>query len=193
MWWIPVVAAGALVWAILREDEREAGERWELERDRVQRRVEEHRRNIERHLHEAQSSYDFHLLVDLHFSSFRIADEAYKLVTDARTSLAAIGRMLVACKSEREELKKKLADTNDPSLRSDYKQRLQEIYSLRTKFFDDKDKLTEERDHFRAEVNRLNAQTRTLKEAIRDRCGSRGREWYEKLEERGRARRANRP
>ena len=58
---------------------------------------------------------------------------------------------------------------------------VQSLYKLRETLFPDKDILKAQRDNFLAEVKRLNNQTRTLKEAIRDRTGSKGKDWYERL------------
>lgn len=191
MWWlvpIAVVGAAGAIYAYFDGEARDARARWQRDRERVERTVAEHRRNIESRLHEAQSSYDFHALTDLHFSSFKVADHAHRLLRDARASLDVMSRMLVDAKTKRQELYTILQGEKDIARRRVLLEEIQLLNDLREKVFPDKDVIKAQRDHMLAEVTRLNEVTRGLKEAIRDRCGTRGRDWYEKLEQRRAAR-----
>jgi len=189
MWWlipIGVGVAGKLIYDYLSGEERDARERWERKRVQVQRSVEEHRRQIEEHIAEAQQSYDFHFLTSMHHSSFIVADAAYRLLVDARTSLTGIGKMIVATKEKRDSLEKDIKATKDRTKKMTLRADLKEVTELRKGFFNDKDRVKEQRDSLHSEVKRLNAQTSELKHFIRDRCGRRGNEWYDRLEERKR-------
>jgi hypothetical protein len=67
------------------------------------------------------------------------------------------------------------------------KELLSEIRSLnefKTKVIEDHKTIKAQKDALYNEVVRLNNQTRNLKEAIRDRCGEKGRDWYTRLEQR---------
>lgn len=98
MFWViaPILVFGvvAAIMSSTSEGERTARRNWESKREEVKKTVEEHRKNIETHLKQAQQSYDFQFLTDLHFSSHRIADCAYKLLNDARDSFGATIRIL---------------------------------------------------------------------------------------------------
>jgi len=193
VWWLlPIAAAGAAgaIYAYFDGEAKDARKRWQRDRARVERTVEEHRQNIERRLDEAQSSYDFHVLTDLHHSSFRVGDEAYRILKDARASLEVMGRMLVDAKARRAEFEVALRPERDLERRRKLLAEIDMLNELRAQVFPDKDEVKAQRDQLFAEVQRLNEQTRRLKEAIRDRCGSRGREWFAKLEERKAARRS---
>ncbi len=185
-WWlVPVatVGAAAAIWAIFDREARDARNQWERDWKRVQRSVEDHRRNIQRNLNRAQTSYDFHLLVDLHFSSFRVADHAYSSLRDARKSLDAMGKMLVQAKHRKNELiqKKRAAPFEE---RQQIQAEIDILTELRDDIFPDKDAVKQQRDELHSELKRLNNQTHQLKIAIRDRCGYKGRDWYNRLEER---------
>lgn len=191
MWWLAVpavVGAAAVIWSIFDDDAKEAQQRWHTARQEAQRTVEECRSHIEENLAEAQESYDFHFLTDLHFSSFRIADHAYSLLSDSRVSLDAMNRMLVEAKTKRAELKERKKRASSSDERGDLNKEIQMINELRNAVFPQKDALKQQRNDFHAEVKRLNRQTHRLKVAIRDRCGIRGQEWYERLEARKAAR-----
>ena len=193
MWWLAIpaaVGAAAAIWKLVDDDAKEARARWERDRASVQRSVKEHRRNIKKNLERAQQSYDFHFLTDMHFSSVKVADHAYKALGDARTSLDVMGRMLVEAKKKREQA----YDDRRATTSREERQRLQEevdlLNDLRATIFPDKDAVKEQRNSLHDEVKRLNEQTRLLKLAIRDRCGPKGSDWYERLEARTAERRA---
>ena len=77
-------------------------------REEVEKTLEEHQANIQEHIKQAQSSYDFHLLTNLHYSSVKVADSAYKLLGDARDSIRGINTMLMNAKKHKLELEAQL-------------------------------------------------------------------------------------
>ncbi len=194
MWWLlPIAGAGLAVAAILNavsDSEREARQNWEDLRDEVERTVEEHRLNIEEHLAEIEESYEFHVLVDLHYSSFRVADQAYSLLRDAKTSLNAIKRMLDKSRKRKKELKSELDRLGKGNgERKEVLAEIRVINDFRQDLFNDLDEVRDQKQDLADEVQLFNERTRELKYAIRDRCGWRGEEWYERLEERIRRKR----
>lgn len=65
------------------------------------------------------------------------------------------------------------------------------VNELRKSVFDDKDKVKAQQASFLQEVQKLNNQTRELKECIRNRCGFKGVDWFNRLEERKKSRRSS--
>ena len=195
MWWLIPIGVGVglkLLYDAVSEEEYEARKRWEIKREEVKRSIKEHQENIEAHIQQAQKSYDFHLLVDLHYSSSQVANSAYQLLDDARSSFSGMSKMLKKSKEQRAALQHDLKEAKRNKDRKKIHETIEQlkmINDLRKSVFDDRDKVREQKDNFLAEVRRLNNQTRELKEFIRDRCGDGGREWYERLEARRRARR----
>jgi hypothetical protein len=195
MWWLVVpVALGAAgaIYSYFKGEEREAREKWQRDRSRVERSIAEHRHNIEQHLAAAQASYNFQLLRDLHHSSFCVADEAYKLKRDADRSLDVMGRMIRDASDRRKTFWGELRDAKGVE-----KQRIEDEIRLLNELLaavrPDFGRVLDEKRAFAAELQKFNSQTRTLKEAIRDRCGAGGREWFERLEQRAAQRRRLRP
>lgn len=170
-WLVPAAcgALGALIFAYFDEEERAARSRWEQQRIQISRTVEEHRRNVELHLAAAQRGHDTHLLRDLHHSSRRVADEAYRVLQDARASLDAIGKVLVQTKDRRDTLRHRLNTTGSYQARAQVRRELSELDEFRRSLFRDKDALKVQRDTLVAEVQRLNAQTGGLKRQLQDR------------------------
>ena len=214
-WWlIPVgglvggLAGGLIghIYSAVSEEEREARQRWEEMLWEVERSVEEHQRNIEAHFAQAQYSYNFQVLVDEHYLSMKTADVAYKLLDDARSSENGMNKMLKEAKDQRTLLRERLKEARkikdkgfiffkkprekkNKALIRDIELQLKEIRELRESIFEDRDKVKAQRLSFLQEVRELNNRTRELKELIRDECGTRGLDWFNRLEERTRRRR----
>lgn len=179
-----LIGAGAWIYNELQEQSSNERERWRSKRDEVQRSIEWHEEQIENHLDEARHSYDFKVLIDMHFSCVKVADQAYSLLKDARTSLDKIGEAIVKTKEQRELLFTQKKDAKSKTERTDIQNEITSIQELRKKLFDDKDEIKKQRDEFQFRVKELNSKTHTLKINIKDRTGSRGVEWYQRLEER---------
>lgn len=191
MWWVAIpVAVGAWgLWKHFDDSAKAARVRWQNEHRNVKKTIKEHQRNIKQNIEKAQKSYNFHLLTDLHFSSMKVANHAYSLLNDSKTTLDAMGKMLVDAKKKRNELYKEKKNTQDKNRKKDIQKEIQLINDLRSQIFPDKDNVKQQRKDMLEEVKKLNHQTRNLKLAIRDRCGSKGRDWYNRLEARTQARR----
>jgi len=175
--------ASAIVGVLIHKAGKES-ERWRRKKDEVEKDIEWHRQNIENQIQNAHNIIDFHQLVDLHFSSQKVAKKAHELLTDSRKALDAISESLI---NSREEKTKLIQNRKATKSKEENEQLIKEIESLiylRKQLFEDKDQLKKERNHFLLEVKRLNIQTSKLKFFIRDNTGEKGVEWYYRLQER---------
>lgn len=197
MLWLPILAAGVVgVWIYnsVSENEKQAERRWQEKKVEVEKSLKEHRQNIEKHIRQAQHSYDFQFLTDMHYSSVKVADAAYKLLQDARDSMSGINKMLNNAKQRKLDLEAELqiakVSKNKPEIHRIIAE-LKIINELRRELFSEKDNLLVQKNSFYEEVKQLNAQTSELKQYIKNRCGSRGFEWYQRLESRKLLRNSN--
>lgn len=187
---LPVIAGLALVGAgmwIYNELQEQAGaerERWRSKREDVQRSIEWHEEQIRGHLSHARESYDFKVLVDMHFSCMKVADQAYSLLKDARVSLEKIGEAITKTKEQRDLLFERKKASKNPNEKTEIQQEISSIQELRSKLFSDKDDIKRQRDEFLLKVKDLNSKTHDLKISIRDRTGTKGRDWHARLEAR---------
>lgn len=191
MWWLAVPVAIGVAAYIIDELSNEAGEerdRWESKREEVEHDLQWHKENIKRHLDEAKNIYDFHQLINMHYSSVKVADEAYKLLTDARVTLNAIGKAIGTAKKERDALREKRKKSKSKKEREEITKEIDSLISLRKQLFAQKEEIEEHKSEFYSRVKSLNTQTRELKFLIRDTTGYKGEEWYERLEQRKRNR-----
>lgn len=196
IWVLPVLAAvgvGAWIYNAVTEEEQQAQRDWQKKRNSVEKSVLKRRKEIEHHIRQAQSSYNFHYLVEMHYSSVQIANAAYKLLDDARISLRAIGTMINNTKQRKLSLERDLAFAKGKKNRAAVVriiEELKQINASRRALFEEKDKQKAEKDNLYQEVKRLNQQTGELKQHIRYRCGSKGQIWFQNLEQRKKLRSA---
>lgn len=187
---VALVGAGIWIYNELQEQSAAERERWRSKREEVERSIEWHEEQIENHLDEARQSYDFKVLIDMHYSCVKVADQAYSLLKDARKSLDKIGEAIVKTKEQREILFKRKKEATSSSEKKEIQEEITSIQQLRASLFDDKDEIKKQKDTFQARVKDLNSKTHTLKISIKERTGTRGIEWYERLEARKASRRA---
>jgi len=194
MWWLAVPAVGAGIVVVYQWLKREAGEsrrRFEDRYESVSREVTDHNKVLKQHLRQAQKSVDFHLLTSVHFSSWKVADTVHSSLRDARKSSACLREAMGNLRQARDECKTRL-DAHPRPTGAAREEILGEMAGLRDAMIalsEDLRSVHTRVDHLSGQVSTLNMQTRELKEAIRDRCGSRGREWYQALNERAESRR----
>ena len=186
MWFlIPIaglVVAGIV--ALASEEEASARSNWENKYQGAKDEVENLSRNIERHLSETRSAYDFYVLNEYYYSSFRSADNAYNLLKDSRTSLSSLKNMIDAANQKRREISKRLESKMSREAKTEHIGELRNLTEFRDALQRDFNKVLAQKRDFSDEVMRLNQQTEKLKTAMHERCGSKGREWYANLQQR---------
>jgi len=183
----PVIAGLALVGAgllIFNELQKQAGaerERWREKRAEVERSIEWHEAQIRNHLSEARESYDFKVLVDMHYSCMRVANQAYALLKDARTSLDKIYEAIKKTKEQLNRLFEKKKASRSKTEKDEIQQEIDSIIKLKSQLHDDLHEIRNQKDEFLSKVRDLNSKTHDLKISIRDRTGVKGRDWYDRL------------
>lgn len=182
MWWIAVPAVLYGIYKLVSDEEKRSYGEWSEKRVQVEKTLEEHEKNIKDHINQVQSSYDFHFLTNMHFSSMKVADAAYKMKKSADMSLDTISRMIMGTKEVKTKLEEELVNAKSTNTKREITRIINELKDInvyRKKLFDEKDKIKLQRDSFYAKLKRLNTRTAELKIFIRDRCGFRGQEWYQ--------------
>jgi uncharacterized membrane-anchored protein YhcB (DUF1043 family) len=194
MWWLlSLFGFGVLgiangILKRLKQNALKQRQRWEKEHKKIENEISNYERKIQNKIHKVRSAADFQQLTQLHFESMKIANHAYSLLSDARIALDEIGKAIKESGSEKNRLIAEKRSTYDSNRKVQLEKEINALTELRGALFPDKDKLKLERDHFKSCVTEFNANTRALKLTIRDRCGARGLDWYQRLEARTAAR-----
>lgn len=191
MWWVIPVAIGgaALIYNWLSQEASDTRKRFESRYDDLVRDLEWHNENLRHHVEQAQYSADFHLLTNVHFSSFKVADATYDALRDARKSQASVQEAIDQARSKKRDLNSELRKKPTSERRQEILNELHEFDRFISILIGDIKDISEKVFNLKTEIEQLNTRTRELKLAIRDRCGLRGREWYERLEARSAAKR----
>lgn len=191
IWMIPaLVAAGAAALHFLSEADREARRRRDDAQRDMELSIEEHERRIDRYLQESDSSYRYEELRQFHFSSFKVADQAYQLLQARFTTIRDLKKRIGKLLEFKNELKKQA------SVARSYKERVAiwaELKTCSTQIRELDRYVREEYDiaeRFKHKLDHFNHTTHRLKLQIRDHCGWKGQQWYERSEERKRQRNA---
>lgn len=182
MFWLAVPAALYIGYKLLTREEENSYNNWRSKREEVEKTLDEHKEHIKKHIEDAQSSYDFHFLVEMHYSSMKVADAAYKTLKEAKPATDAIFRTLKETKLMKKNLENELVIAKQNKDKKNIKRiydELKNINEFRKGLFVEKDTLVNQQNNFLTKVRELNHQTRELKLYIRDRCGSRGESWYQ--------------
>lgn len=185
MWQVFIfVGAARLIQSWLSETAAEERQRWEDEREQFERDIKHYSALIQEVIKSRSYEHpDFHELVNLHYASFRTADQAKKLLDDSDISIKAINDALRKAKLKRDSLKINIKAQHYAE-RIEINKEIQSLIELRKSLFDTRDELLEQRSKFFNKLKNLNSQTHQLKEIIRDNTGYKGEEWYDRLQER---------
>lgn len=180
-----VVAVGALINAF---DDATSNKRrsWERNREAFNREYKYHRNSIKDHLKQAETHAEFYRLVEEHFEAIQVSNVAYANLKDARETLNAMNKALRKTKKVKGELKDKLNECHHKNKkeRSQYLEEIRKLNKFRTELFEQRDILMAQKEDYLEKVHDLNHQAHKLKVLIRDNTGSKGRDWYQRLEER---------
>jgi len=186
-----IIATGlalvALVWleSVVGEKQRNWEDKYKDYQDEIDRLNDKLKDTINSNNYEM----DFKELIDLHYQSFSTADNTKLLLDDARDSLKAIGQTIMKLKENKNEIEIKLK--NLTSSQQELKEELTSVIETRKELFNIQDKIKEQRNTLSRKLKEFNQNTQKLKFKIKDNTGSRGREWFKKLERKKEARNNN--
>ncbi len=192
IWMIPaLVAAGAAAIHFLSETDREARRRRDEAQRDLELSIEEHEQRIERYLQESDSSYRYEELRQFHYSSFRVADQAYKLLHSRYDTIRDLNKRIGKLLKLRIKLQKQASKSESKEERraiwAELKTCSTQIREL-DRYVREENAIAE---GFKRKLDHFNQTTMRLKYQIRDHCGWKGQQWYERSEERKRQRNAS--
>jgi len=189
MWFIvPILAVGAglaYLYNSVTEEEKQAEASWKRKRQEVERTLDEHNRNIRNYLESRRNMYEYHEMVDYHYSSVQIANVAYDLMNNSKTSLRGINNLIVKTNKYRNDLQKQIEIAKAEGNKKTLFEKIEEIKvvnTIRKTQFEERDTIKKQTEDFYEKVKELNMQTSDIKNKIKLNCGQRGCDWYERLE-----------
>lgn len=187
MYWVLGVAAAVGVVAWLSNEEQNACASYNAASRRLSEETAQRQQQIaERHANYAKNQ-DFYTHIELHYASHLTASALYEQYSDHKKLVAMFydkkqqfGRCIASLKTQlrytvgmqKEQIKVQLQQMREQFAQA--KQQLTILHELKTELL--------------YELRNLNAATREYKLYIRDHCGQKGHDWYERGLERKRLR-----
>ena len=187
MYWVigAVAVVGVVAW--LNGEEERACANYHASSHRLSTETRQRQQQIAERRANYAKNQDFYKHIELHHASHLTADALYKeldnhkkIVDIFRNKQQTFGQCIGELKRQR--------DTATGTKKQDIREQLQQ---MRTQFIEAKDQLVmlaEEKERKLVELRQINQATREYKLYIRDHCGDKGRDWYERGLERARLR-----
>ena len=143
-----------------------------IEREELRNEKRKQKRRLKRNIRNSHVKIKYHQLVNEHYASHCLADEAAKLLKEAATYLHQLDSLIKESKNQRRKCKKD----------RQYK-RSDEITKLISKLSEMYFEIKKDRDNFLDITRTLNKSTATLNHRIRN-CGHQGQKWYQRQQQR---------
>ncbi|MBB3106126.1 chromosome segregation ATPase [Psychrobacter luti] len=187
MYWVigAVAVAGVVAW--LNSEEQAACTNYHASSRRLSTETSQRQQQIAERRANYEKNQNFYEHIELHHASHLTADALYKeleshkkIVAMLREKQQSFGQCIGELKQQRDAAK------------SDQKQFIKEqLKQMREQLNEAKEylvMLSEEKEHKLTQIRQINNATREYKLYIRDYCGEKGRDWYERSAERARLR-----
>tara|TARA_R110001583_G_scaffold66088_3_gene190387 strand:- start:81 stop:674 length:594 start_codon:yes stop_codon:yes gene_type:complete len=183
-----VSGIGAIIYSAMHKRTEAVQNTWSSARGQVKRSIEEQQAELDRYYADKKNHLNFRELCNLHYCSHCVANEVHQQLKTPRLLLAEINKTLAELKQQKELLEQKLKLSSSNVAINRIKNDLKSIIIVRKNSFTQRDQLQQEIAEILTLQKKLNADTSELKYRIRDTCGSRGEEWFNRLEQRINAR-----
>lgn len=164
---------------------------WATKKDELFIQVKEAENHLINELERIQTISDFELLRSVYIYSIQTADQAFNLLNSSRMYLNELNSAKKRANEEISRLNQIKRTCTTTEEREKYETEIAALQVLLKQLYDDGRKTYQERKDFLDQVRRLNAQTKRLREHIRDNCGWRGQRWYNQIETRKSIKRQN--
>lgn len=183
MYWVigAVAAVGVVAW--LSSEEQSACASYHASSRRLSEETAQRQQQIAERRANYEKNQDFYEHINLHHTSHMTANALYESLTDHKKIVAIFrekknkfGRCIGELKKQRD----KATGIQKQQIR-------QELQQMRDQFNKAKDQLiilAKEKERKLAEIRQINQATREYKIHIRDHCGQKGCDWYERGVER---------
>ncbi|GGZ97189.1 hypothetical protein DC083_04820 [Ignatzschineria ureiclastica] len=187
-----LVGVGAVVGvaALFLSAESQAAEReWNSRRVALSDEIDYQTRRLREHAARSQNYLQYKSLVNEHYRSVQVGNEAYQLLKNCRVAINGLREAIHQAKSVRNTLKAELNRCHKKE-RHEIFEKMALYKETIDQFYEDLKRYSSQKDEFYAQVQMLNRATSRLKEQIRD-TGEEGRAWYARLETRTESRAAH--
>lgn len=190
--WPLIALAGVVLTAIgkslyekyFSNKELDAKRNWQENVTKVEKYISDQEVKISEYTSRKNSEIDFYTLTNVHFTSMKIADQAYRLFDYSKIYLDAMNRNLKITTERKNKINTLFNSKIEYNKKVKLTEELKGLNEMRNQLFEDKDTLNSQKISLQIKLKSFNIRTSSLKFQIRDNCGQQGSDWYERLEQR---------
>jgi hypothetical protein len=187
MYWLLVAPIALLAYKIydkFSSKEEKAKKDWEENKKNVEQRIVNQEIKIKNYLKQRKTEADYYQLKEVHFTSMKIADQAYNLLNYSKVYYDAMNRNVKLTSDRKKEILELFKSGLNYKKKLKLTQELKQIDEVRKSLFKNKEVLENQITSFKSKLKNFNMRTSKFKYQIRDNCGDLGKNWFDRLEQR---------
>ena len=178
-----VAAVGVLAYAWLSSEEQSAINSYHSSSRRLAREVNERQQQLSSYRRNNRAAEDFYQHIELHYNSVLTANHCYILYDEQKQILKMLNGRIDVLVQQLNMLKKQ-RDSADNAQKPQIREQLNTVRSFLKQANLERANIKQQKEALLFELRDINHKTRELKLYLRDNCGNKGRDWYQRSLER---------
>lgn len=180
---IAVASVAAVAYAWLSNEEQSAINSYHSSSRRLTREVAERQGQLNSYKQTNRATQDFYRHIELHYNSVITANDCYKFYDVQKQMLTMLSSRIEILIKQIIELKKQ-RDEAIGSVKVQIREQLNSVRESLNQAKHERSNIKQQKVTLLSELRDINHKTRELKLYLRDHCGQKGRDWYQRRLER---------
>lgn len=174
-----IAAVGVLAYAWLSGEEQAALNSYNSSSRRLAHEVTERQQQLNSYRIYSRAAQDFYKHIDLHHKSFLTAQHCYSLYEEQKQILRMLSSRIDGLVNQLNMLKQQ-RDIATGAQKAHIREQLKTVRGFLQEANAERATIKQQKDTLLFELRGINQKTRELKLYIRDNCGKKGRDWYQR-------------
>lgn len=180
---IAVASVTVVAYAWLSNEEQSAINSYHSSSRRLTREVAERQGQLNSYKQTNRATQDFYLHIELHYNSVLTVNDCYSFYDDQKKILTRLSGRIDVLMKQIIGLKQQ-RDKADSLLKAQILEQLNTLRSSLKEAKNERSIIKQQKVALLSELRDINHKTRELKLYLRDQCGQKGRDWYQRRLER---------
>lgn len=172
-------AVGVIAYAWLSSAEQSAMNSYHSSARRLSHEIEQRQGQLNSYRQASQAARDYYKHIDLHHNSVLTANEAFALYDAQKQMLTMLNQRIHGFVQQIIALKKQ-RDVAKGAEKAEIRQQLNVVRGFLQEAKLERANMKQQKETLLFELREINKKTRELKLYIRDNCGKKGRDWYQR-------------
>lgn len=176
---IAVASVAAAAYAWLSNEEQSAMNSYHSSSRRLAREVAERQGQLNSYKQTNRATQDFYRHIELHYNSVLTANDCYAFYDVQKQMLTMLSVRIDALIKQIIELKKQ-RDEASGSVKAQIREQLNAVHGSLKQAKHERSNIKQQKEALLLELRDINYKTHELKLYLRDHCGQKGRDWYQR-------------